>query len=56
MKLIELEYTCISSNILTDTLFILLQAFFEGKLKITGNTALAMKLQSIVPTPGKAKI
>lgn len=32
------------------------QAFFEGKLKVTGNTALAMKLQTIVPRPGKAKL
>lgn len=32
------------------------KAFFEGKLKVTGNTALAMKLQTIVPRPGKAKL
>ena len=35
---------------------ILPQAFFEGKLKIAGNTALALKLQTIVPRPGKAKL
>ncbi len=34
----------------------ILQAFFEGKLRIAGNTAMAMKLQSIVPAPGKAKL
>ncbi|XP_013407713.1 non-specific lipid-transfer protein [Lingula anatina] len=28
------------------------QAFFSGKLKITGNMALAMKLQQIMPKPG----
>ena len=33
-----------------------LQAFFEGKLKVTGNTALALKLQTIIPRPGKAKL
>ncbi|KAM8849724.1 sterol carrier protein 2 isoform 1-T1 [Spinachia spinachia] len=31
-------------------------AFFKGKLKITGNMALAMKLQSLQVTPGKAKL
>lgn len=33
-----------------------LQAFFEGKLKISGNTALALKLQSVMPKPGQAKL
>jgi sterol carrier protein 2 len=33
------------------------KAFFSGKLKISGNTGLAMKLQSIMPkTPPKAKL
>jgi len=32
------------------------KAFFEGKLKVTGNTALALKLQTIIPRPGKAKL
>ena len=34
----------------------LLQAFFEGKLKISGNTALALKLQTVMPKPGQAKL
>ena len=34
----------------------LLQAFFEGKLKVAGNTALALKLQSVMPKPGQAKL
>ncbi len=33
-----------------------MQAFFEGKLKIAGNTSLAMKLQSIMPKPPKSKL
>ncbi len=32
-----------------------MQAFFEGKLKIAGNTALAMKLQTIIKPP-KSKL
>lgn len=32
------------------------QAFFKGKLKITGNMGLAMKLQNLQITPGKAKL
>lgn len=32
------------------------QAFFQGKLKITGNMGLAMKLQSLQIAPGKAKL
>lgn len=32
------------------------KAFFQGKLKISGNTAMAMKLQSIMPAPPKAKL
>ena len=32
-------------------LFVHAQAFFEGKLKIAGNTALALKLQTIMPKP-----
>ena len=32
-------------------LFVHAQAFFEGKLKIARNTALALKLQSIMPKP-----
>jgi len=31
-------------------------AFFQGKLKITGNMGMAMKLQSLQMTPGKAKL
>uniref|UniRef100_A0A3Q1I719 Sterol carrier protein 2 n=1 Tax=Anabas testudineus TaxID=64144 RepID=A0A3Q1I719_ANATE len=31
-------------------------AFFKGKLKITGNMGMAMKLQSLQITPGKAKL
>ncbi|KAG7227263.1 hypothetical protein INR49_013884 [Caranx melampygus] len=31
-------------------------AFFKGKLKITGNMGMAMKLQSLQVTPGKAKL
>ena len=33
-----------------------MQAFFEGKLKVSGNTALALKLQSVMPKPGQAKL
>lgn len=32
------------------------KAFFEGKLKVSGNTALALKLQSVMPKPGQAKL
>ena len=32
------------------------KAFFDGKLKLAGNTGLAMKLQSIIPKPGQAKL
>ncbi|CAI8052433.1 Non-specific lipid-transfer protein [Geodia barretti] len=32
------------------------KAFFEGKLKISGNTALALKLQTVMPKPGQAKL
>lgn len=32
------------------------QAFFEGKLKVSGNTALALKLQTVMPKPGQAKL
>jgi len=32
------------------------QAFFSGKLKLAGNTAMAMKLQSIMPKPEGAKL
>lgn len=32
------------------------KAFFQGKLKVAGNTALVMKLQSVMPAPGKAKL
>lgn len=32
------------------------QAFFQGKLKITGNMGMAMKLQSLQLQPGKAKL
>ena len=32
------------------------QAFFQGKLKITGNMGLAMKLQNLQLQPGKAKL
>jgi len=32
------------------------QAFFQGKLKITGNMALAMKLQQLKPSSEKAKL
>ncbi|XP_004068213.1 non-specific lipid-transfer protein [Oryzias latipes] len=31
-------------------------AFFQGKLKITGNMGLAMKLQTLQLQPGKAKL
>ncbi|XP_060784653.1 sterol carrier protein 2 isoform X1 [Neoarius graeffei] len=31
-------------------------AFFQGKLKVTGNMGMAMKLQSLQLTPGKAKL
>ncbi|XP_019967927.1 sterol carrier protein 2 [Paralichthys olivaceus] len=31
-------------------------AFFEGKLKITGNMGMALKLQSLQITPGQAKL
>ncbi|KAM9530410.1 sterol carrier protein 2-like isoform 1-T3 [Salvelinus alpinus] len=31
-------------------------AFFQGKLKITGNMGMAMKLQSLQMQPGKAKL
>ncbi|XP_056148970.1 sterol carrier protein 2 [Lampris incognitus] len=31
-------------------------AFFQGKLKITGNMGMAMKLQNLQMTPGKAKL
>ncbi|XP_061681896.1 sterol carrier protein 2b isoform X2 [Syngnathoides biaculeatus] len=31
-------------------------AFFQGKLKITGNMGLAMKLQNLQLTPAKAKL
>ncbi|KAM6989626.1 sterol carrier protein 2 [Tautogolabrus adspersus] len=31
-------------------------AFFKGKLKITGNMGMAMKLQNLQVTPGKAKL
>ncbi|KAF3858680.1 hypothetical protein F7725_011881 [Dissostichus mawsoni] len=31
-------------------------AFFKGKIKITGNMSMAMKLQSLQVTPGKAKL
>lgn len=31
-------------------------AFFQGKLKITGNMGLAMKLQNLQLEPGKAKL
>lgn len=36
--------------------FFILQAFFQGKLKITGNMGLAMKLQNLQLQPGKAKL
>uniref|UniRef100_A0A3B4CLE3 Sterol carrier protein 2 n=1 Tax=Pygocentrus nattereri TaxID=42514 RepID=A0A3B4CLE3_PYGNA len=32
------------------------KAFFQGKLKITGNMGMAMKLQNLQLTPGKAKL
>lgn len=32
------------------------QAFFQGKLKISGNMSLAMKLQNLQVAPGKAKL
>jgi len=32
------------------------QAFFQGKLKISGNMALAMKLQQLKPSTEKAKL
>ncbi|XP_019711337.1 non-specific lipid-transfer protein-like [Hippocampus comes] len=32
------------------------QAFFQGKLKITGNMGLAMKLQNLQLQPAKAKL
>eukprot|EP00731_Ephydatia_muelleri_P018972 Em0011g1012a len=32
------------------------KAFFAGKLKLAGNTAAAMKLQAIMPSPVKAKL
>jgi sterol carrier protein 2 len=32
------------------------KAFFSGKLKLSGNTALAMKLQNVLPKPGQAKL
>lgn len=32
------------------------QAFFQGKLKITGNMGLAMKLQNLQLQPSKAKL
>ena len=32
------------------------KAFFEGKLKVAGNTALALRLQNVIPRPGKAKL
>jgi putative sterol carrier protein len=38
------------------TIMDLMQAFFEGKLKVSGNTALALKLQSVMPKPGQAKL
>lgn len=41
--------------VLTFVLFFL-QAFFAGKLKLAGNTAAAMKLQAIMPSPVKAKL
>jgi putative sterol carrier protein len=40
--------------VIDDVLFSFLQAFFQGKLKISGNMGLAMKmkeLQSSVPKP-----
>ena len=33
-----------------------IQAFFDGKLKLSGNTALALKMQAIIPRPGQAKL
>lgn len=32
------------------------QAFFQGKLKISGNMGMAMKLQNLQVTTGKAKL
>lgn len=32
------------------------QAFFQGKLKISGNMGMAMKLQNLQVTAGKAKL
>ncbi|TRY56164.1 hypothetical protein DNTS_002522 [Danionella cerebrum] len=31
-------------------------AFFQGKLKISGNMGMAMKLQNLQLSPGKAKL
>ena len=55
MMLLQLHSSLLFRTVFV-TFFWLLQAFFEGKLKVSGNTALAMKLQSVVPSPGKAKI
>lgn len=41
---------------LTIYLFFGQQAFFQGKLKITGNMGMAMKLQNLQLQPGKAKL
>ncbi len=43
--------TCLSLFFL-----LFLKAFFSGKLKIAGNTGLAMKLQNIIPKPPKSKL
>lgn len=37
-------------------IFLSFQAFFQGKLKISGNMGMAMKLQNLQLQPGKAKL
>ena len=46
-----LTFDCICLGGIHACVIFPLQAFFEGKLKIAGNTALALKLQSIMPKP-----
>ena len=54
---IELElYIIHHDHLLFICCFDYFQAFFSGKLKISGNTALAMKLQNVIPRPPKAKL
>lgn len=53
MHLLRYPFQTVDCNVLAHSNS---QAFFQGKLKITGNMGLAMKLQSLQLHPGKAKL